>query len=72
LGVLYSNNDRGAIEHIAVCLNLLIKSAKGVFVALDFISDEMTVDDGYVGPALAMLQPQFIHDEGAWGSMMLT
>jgi hypothetical protein len=69
--MLCPDNHSGTIEHIAVSLNLLVESAKGVFVALNLVPDEVAIDDGNVSPASAVFQPQFVHDKGVLGGMVL-
>jgi len=68
--MLSPNNNRGVVEHIPIGLDLLVESAEGVLVALDFVSNEMPIHDGDISPTSAVFQSKFIHDDGICVGMM--
>jgi hypothetical protein len=55
--VLFSHDHRCTVKDCTINVDLLRKPAQGIFVALDFVSDEMAIDNGYIGPASTMLEP---------------
>jgi hypothetical protein len=55
--VLFSHDHRCTVKDCTINFDLLREPAKRIVVALDFVTDEMAVDNGYIGPASTMLEP---------------
>lgn len=67
-----SSNDHGcSIEHGTVSVDLFGQSAQGIVVALYLVADELAIDNRDIGPALPVLQAQFI-DYKRVGSRMVS
>jgi hypothetical protein len=54
--VLFSHDHRGTVKDCTINVDLLREPAQGIVVALYFVTGEMTVDNGYIGPASTMLE----------------
>jgi hypothetical protein len=58
--VLRPDDNRRTIKYCTVRANLLFKTIQRVLIALDFIADEMAIDNSDVGATFPVPQSKFI------------
>jgi len=58
--MLRAHDNGRAVKHCAVNFDLVFKAIQRVLVALDFITDEMAVDNSDVSATFTVLQSQFV------------
>jgi hypothetical protein len=70
LHVFFRYDDRGAIEHCTVKLDLLLKPVQGVFVAFNFMTDQPAVNQSNIRATFAMSQSEFVDHQDVRGGMI--
>lgn len=54
--VLFSHDHRCTVKDCTINVDLFREPAQGIVIALDFVTGEMAVDNGYISPASTMLE----------------